>query len=368
MTTHWQLRGGAIGLCLALAAAFGISGRNGFGESSDADVIRTPVREARLDRIPSEGRMPDFDGATGWLDTPPLTAAALRGKVVVVDFWTYSCINWRRQLPYVRAWAERYPELVVLGVHTPEFSFEHDAELVRYAVRTMNVPYPVAIDSDHAIWDAFDNLYWPALYFIDAQGRIRHHQFGEGDYETSEMVIRQLLTEAGHPQSGALAAVDPRGFEAPADVRNLLTPENYIGYARAEGFASPGGAIRGRHTYRFPAVPLRLDEWALAGSWTISAESARADEPGARIAYRFHARDLHVVLGSHASSPVRFRVRIDGHPPGDAHGIDVDDRGNGTITEPRLYQLIRQVGPIEDREIEIELLDASADVFSFTFG
>jgi hypothetical protein len=257
----------------------------------------------------------------------------------------------------------------VIGVHSPEFGFEHATDGVEHAVKAMQIPYPIAIDSDYSIWEAFHNMYWPALYFVDAQGRIRHHQFGEGDYETSEMVIRQLLTEAGHPVDGALAAIDPHGLEAPADLRSLLTPENYIGYARTEGFRSTGGAIRDlRGVYMVPPTPLRLAEWALAGTWTMGRESAILDEPGGRIVYRFHARDLHIVMGPHSSSPVRFRVRIDGQPPGAAHGSDVDDQGNGTITEPRLYQLIRQTAPIRDREFEIELLDAGAEVFSFTFG
>jgi hypothetical protein len=365
---HRKLVGGILGLALAIAAAIGISGRDGFGDS-DAEVIRAPNREARVDRIRTEGRMPEIDGATGWINTTPLEASQLRGKVVVVEFWTYSCINWRRQLPYVRAWAERYPDLVVLGVHTPEFGFEHATDRVQRAVRAMQIPYPIAIDSNYAIWDAFHNMYWPALYFVDAKGRIRHHQFGEGDYETSEMVVRQLLAEAGHPADGALALVDPHGFEAPADLRNLLTPENYVGYARTEGFKSPEGARRDvPSVYVAPPAALHLAEWAVTGTWTMGRESAVLDEAGGRLVYRFHARALHIVMGSHASSPVRFRVLVDGQPPGASHGLDVDDEGNGTITEPRLYQLIRQSAPIRDRELEIEFLDSGAEVFSFTFG
>jgi thiol-disulfide isomerase/thioredoxin len=363
--------GGAVGLALAIAAALGISGRNGLGADPDADVIHPPDREARVDRSRTEGHIPALDGATGWINSPPLTPAGLRGKVVVVDFWTYSCINWRRQLPYVRAWAQRYGDhgLVVIGVHTPEFGFEHDRDGIERAARTMHVPYPIAIDSNYALWEAFDNAYWPALYFVDAKGRIRHHQFGEGDYQTSEMVIRQLLGEAGHPADGALAAVDAQGLEAVADARNLLTPETYIGYARTRGFRSPGDAVRdARSVYAVPSM-LQVAQWALAGAWTMGREAAVVDEAGGRLVYRFHARDLHIVMGAaHASSPVRFRVRIDGHAPGDAHGLDVDDQGNGTITEPRLYQLIRQPAPIGDREFAIEFLDPGAQVFSFTFG
>src|SRR5262245_44704241 len=270
-----RLLGGAIGLAVAIAAAIGISARNGFGEDPDAEAIgapdtatiRPPDREARMDRVRSEGRMPALDGATGWINPPLLTTAGLRGKIVVVDFWTYSCINWRRQLPYVRAWAQRYADrgLVVIGVHTPEFGFEHERDGIERATRTMQIPYPIAIDSNYAIWEAFRNNYWPALYFVDAQGRIRHHQFGEGDYEMSEMVIRQLLAEAGHPADGALVSVVAHGLEAPPDARDLLTPETYVGYARTDGFASPGGAIRDRRSAYMVPSTLRLAQWALAG-------------------------------------------------------------------------------------------------------
>jgi thiol-disulfide isomerase/thioredoxin len=365
-----RLVGGAVGVGLAIAAAIGISGRNGFGGDPDAAVIHPPDQEARMDRIRSEGRMPALDGATGWINTAPLTVSGLRGKVVVIDFWTFSCINWRRQLPYVRAWAQRYADqgLVVIGVHSPEFGFEHDADAVQRAAHTMHVPYPIAIDSKYAIWEAFDNAYWPALYFVDTQGRIRHHQFGEGDYEASEMVIRQLLAEAGHPSDGALASVDAQGLEAPADARSLLTPETYIGYARTHGFQSPGGAVRdARSIYAVPSM-LQVAQWALAGAWTIGREAAVVDEAGGRLVYRFHARDLHIVMGAGHAGAVRFRVRIDGHPPGDAHGLDVDEQGNGTLTEPRLYQVIRQPTPVADREFAIEFLDPGAQVFSFTFG
>jgi thiol-disulfide isomerase/thioredoxin len=382
MVTRRRFAGGVLGLGLAIAAAIGISRRLGLGEDPDAKVISVaedpeaaaihpPDREARMDRIRSEGRMPALDGAVGWINTPPLTTPGLRGKVVVVDFWTYSCINWRRQLPYVRAWAQRYGEqgLVVIGVHSPEFGFEHDPDGVQRAARTIQIPYPIAIDSNYAIWQAFHNNYWPALYFIDAQGRIRHHQFGEGEYETSEMVIRQLLAEAGHPQDGPLVSVDPLGLEAAPDFRDLLTPETYIGYARTHGFESPGGPIRDQRSAYAVPPGLRVGQWALAGTWNVGGESAVLEEAGGRIVYHFHARDLHIVMGpARAGSPVRFRVRIDGRPPGDAHGTDVDDQGNGTITDARLYQLIRQPAPVRDREFEIELLDSGAELFSFTFG
>jgi hypothetical protein len=352
---HKRLLGGFAGLGLAIVAALGLGGRNGFGDDPDIEVMP---------------RMPALAGATGWINTPPLTAAALRGKVVLVEILTYSCINWRRQLPYVRAWAERYAAdgLVVLGVHSPEFGFEHAADNVQRAARTIRIPFPIAIDSDMAIWNALDNSYWPALYFIDAQGRIRHHVFGEGEYESSEMIIRQLLAEAGHPPSGELATIDARGVEAAPDVRNLLTPETYAGYARMRGFASPGGAVRDEGRRYVVPAKLALAQWALAGAWTMGPESAVLDAAGGRVVYRFHARDLHVVMGSHAGTPVRFRVRIDGQPPGASHGEDVDDQGQGTMIEPRLYQLIRQHGPIIEREVEIELPDPGAELFSFTFG
>ena len=310
-----------------------------------------------------------FDGATGWLNSLPLTAADLRGKIVLVNFWTYTCINWLRQLPYVRAWAGKYADhrLVVIGVHTPEFAFEHDLDNVRRAVQDMRIDYPVAIDNDYAVWSAFDNHYWPALYFADAQGRIRHHHFGEGEYQQSEMVIQQLLAEAGPPTRHELVSVEARGVEAPADWASLRSPENYTGYERTENFASPGGAVPGKcHAYR-PAV--RLNHWALSGDWTMEEQAATLNEAGGQIAYRFHARDLNLVMGpATPGTSVRFRVRIDGQPPGAAHGADVDDEGNGTVAEQRLYQLIRQPGPITDRTFEITFLDPGAQAYAFTFG
>jgi len=323
-------------------------------------------------RLPIEGEMPSLAGATEWLNSQPLTAAGLRGKVVVVDFWTYTCINWLRSLPYVRAWAEKYKDrgLVVLGVHTPEFTFEHDVENVRRAAKDMRVGYPVAIDNGYAIWRAFENQYWPALYFVDAQGRVRHHQFGEGEYERSEETIRQLLAEAGVVDIGnSLASVDAPGIEAAADWGSLRSPENYTGYERTENFASPGGARLGeRRVYAAPAR-LALNQWALSGDWTVRREASVLNGANGRIAYRFHARDLHLVMGpATRGASVRFRVLVDGRPPGAAHGVDVDDQGNGTATEQRLYQLIRQPGPIADRQFEIEFLDPGVEAFAFTFG
>jgi len=323
-------------------------------------------------RLPIEGAMPSLGGATGWLNSQPLTAAGLRGKVVLIDFWTYTCINWLRQLPYVRAWAEKYKDqgLVVIGVHTPEFAFERDLDNVRRAARDMRVDYPIAIDNDYAIWRAFNNSYWPALYFVDAQGHIRHHQFGEGAYEESEMILQQLLEEAGNGGIGHdLVSVDARGAEAAADWGSLRSPENYLGYERTENFASPGGALLDeRRVYAAPAR-LRLNHWALSGDWTVEKQATVLNEANGTIAYSFHARDLHLVMGPAArGTSVRFRVLIDGQIPGAAHGIDVDEQGNGTVSEQRLYQLIRQPKPIADRHFEIEFLDLGVEAFAFTFG
>ena len=323
-------------------------------------------------RLPVEGQLPSLDGANGWLNSQPLTAAGLRGKVVLIDFWTYTCINWLRTLPYVRAWAEKYKNqgLVVIGVHTPEFVFEKDVDNVRRAAKDMRVDYPIAIDSDYAIWRAFKNAYWPALYFVDAQGGIRHHHFGEGQYEQSERTIQQLLAEAATGVVGQeLVSVDARGAEAAADWNSLKSPENYVGYDRTENFASPGGAVLDkRRIYAVPAR-LRLNQWALSGDWTVGKQATVLNKANGRIAYRFHARDLHLVMGPAArGTSVRFRVLIDGKPPGAAHGIDVDDQGNGTVKEQRLYQLIRQPRPIAERQFEIEFLDSGVETFAFTFG
>ena len=322
--------------------------------------------------LPVEGELPSFGGATGWLNTPPLTPAGLRGKVVLASFWTYTCINWLRQLPYLRAWAGKYSShgLVVIGVHTPEFSFEHHLDNVRQAVADMRIDYPVATDNNYAVWSAFGNHYWPALYFADAQGRIRHHYYGEGEYQQSEMVIQQLLAEAGLGGAGReLVPVDARGVEAPADWASLRSPENYTGYARTENFASPGGPLPGTpHRYTVPAE-LGLNYWALSGDWTIEEEAATLNTAGGQIAYRFRARDLHLVMGPAApGAPVRFRVLIDGQPPGADHGGDVDERGSGTVTAQRLHQLIRQRGPVTEHTFEITYLDPGVEAYAFTFG
>ena len=323
-------------------------------------------------RLPVEGELPSFGGATGWLNSPPLTVAGLRGKVVLVDFWTYTCINWLRQLPYVRAWAGKYSGhgLVVIGVHTPEFSFERNADNVRQAVQEMRITYPVATDNNYGVWRAFGNHYWPALYFADAQGRIRYHHFGEGEYGQSEMVIQQLLAEAGSTGAGTgLVAVDPHGLEVPADWASLRSPENYTGYERTENFASPGGGVPGKpHVYTVPPR-LGLNQWALSGDWTMEEEAATLNAAGGQIACRFHGRDLNLVMGPAApGTSQRFRVGIDGQPPGQAHGTDTDADGNGTLSQQRTYQLIRQPGPITDRTFEITFPGAGAQAYCFTFG
>jgi thiol-disulfide isomerase/thioredoxin len=335
-------------------------------------AVQLPAEGKR--QLPVEGRLPSLGNATEWLNSEPLTADGLRGKVVLIDFWTYTCINWRRTLPYVRAWAEKYKDhgLVVIGVHSPEFAFEKNVQNVRQAVKEMGIDYPIAIDSDHRIWRDFKNQYWPALYFVDAQGHIRHHQFGEGEYEQSERIIQQLLADAGISGIGHdLASVDARGAEVAADLADLRSPETYVGSELAENFASPGGAVVGqRHVYAAPApAQLGLNHWSLSGDWTVEKPAAVLNQANGRIAYRFHARDLHLIMGpATPGTSVRFRVLIDGQPPGAAHGTDVDDQGNGTVNQQRMYQLIRQPKPIADRQFEIEFLDPGVEVFAFTFG
>jgi thiol-disulfide isomerase/thioredoxin len=350
-------------------AAMAIAGTQlGMISFAKAHSSNTPA----VDRLSVEGKLPSLSGASGWLNSQPLTAANLRGKVVLVDFWTYSCINWRRSLPYVRAWAEKYKDhgLVVIGVHAPEFPFERDVNNVRWAAKDMKIDYPIALDNDYAIWHAFHNEYWPALYFVDAQGRIRHHQFGEGEYQESELIIQQLLAEAGSSGiSRQLVSVDASGAEAAADWGDLRSGENYLGYERTENFASPGGAHSNKS--RVYATPERLgiNHWALTGDWTVEKGSIVLNQANGRIAYCFHARDLHLVMGpATRGTSVQFRVLIDGQPAGAAHGVDLDDQGCGTVTEQRMYQLIRQSEPIIDRQFEIEFTDAGVEAFSFTFG
>lgn len=309
--------------------------------------------------------------ANAWINSEPLTAAELKGKVVLVQFCTYTCINWLRTLPYVRAWAEKYKDkgLVVIGVHTPEFSFEKKIDNVGRAIKEMEIGYPIAIDNDYKIWEGFNNQYWPALYLIDVKGNIRHHQFGEGGYEQSEKIIQQLLNEAGSRNIDSdLVTATPSGFEVPADWSNLKSSENYLGYKRTENFASPNLTHDKQHAYTAP-LPLNLNHWALSGDWTVKGQLITLNKANGRIIYSFHARDLHLVMGpSVAGNKIRFRVLINGKIPGDAHGIDVDEQGNGTVIDQRLYQLVRQRKSISDCEFQIEFFDPGVEGFSFTFG
>jgi thiol-disulfide isomerase/thioredoxin len=338
---------------VALAAA-----RLGLVSTSEANE-REPPHVAALRR------------ATAWLNSPPPSATTLPGKVVLVQFGTYTCINWLRTLPYVRAWDQKYRQgFVVIGVHTPEFAFEKNLDNVRRAVQQMKIEYPIAVDNDYAIWRAFDNRYWPALYFVDARGRLRQHHFGEGEYARSEMTIQRLLAEAGTSSVGAgVVSVAGSGVEAEADWANLRSPEIYLGHDRTDSFSSPGGAALGRRRVYATPTRLGLNQWALAGEWTMANQPAVLSRAPGRIVCRFHARDVHLVMGPlRQESPARFRVSIDGQPPGPAHGLDLDDSGSGTVREQRLYQLIRQPGPIVDRTFEIEFLDAGVEAFAFTFG
>jgi thiol-disulfide isomerase/thioredoxin len=309
--------------------------------------------------------MPALGGATGWLNSEPLGPDELRGRVVLVDFWTFTCINWLRTEPYVRAWSRAYRDdgLVVIGVHTPEFSFEHGIDRVRQAIKEREIDYPVAVDNDYAIWEAFDNHYWPALYFVDSDGVIRDHHFGEGRYEQSERVIQRLLGV-----DRELVSVEGLGLEAEADWDHLRTPETYLGYGRSEDLASPGGAaFDERRGYELPER-LRFNHWALAGEWTIGRENVVLDGAGGSIAYRFHARDAHLVLAAGARQPIPFRVLIDAEAPGSAHGVDVDEDGNGLLREGRLYQLVRQDGEVRERTLDITFDEPGVEAYVFTFG
>jgi thiol-disulfide isomerase/thioredoxin len=310
-------------------------------------------------------RMPSLGGATGWLNSEPLGPAELRGHIVLVDFWTLTCINWLRQEPYVRAWSQVYRDegLIVIGVHTPEFSFEHELDRVRQATKDMAIDYPVAADNDYAIWSAFDNNYWPALYFVDGEGIIRDQHFGEGRYEQSERVIQQLLGVERE-----LVSVEGLGVEAEADWDHLLTLETYLGYERSEHFASPdGAAFDERRAYELPER-LRFNQWALAGEWTIGREQVVLDKAGGSIAYCFHARDAHLVLSPGAREPIPFRVLLDGKAPGPSHGVDIDADGNGLLRDGRLYQLVRQHDAVRERTLEITFLEPGAEAYVFTFG
>lgn len=347
-------------------------GRRHFVETAALAVAASQVSGCIPFGPLDEGALPSFGASSRWLNSAPLEPAGLLGRVVMVNFWTFTCINWLRTLPYIRAWAARYGDhgLVVIGVHTPEFPFEHNVDSVIRSNKAFGIEFPVVIDNDYAIWRAFKNNYWPAFYFADARGRIRHHRFGEGDYERSEAVIRDLLTEAGASlPAEAPLVVEATGVEAPADWRNLKSPENYLGYGRTQNFSSPGGIVRDTpHIYTVPDQRW-LNQWALDGYWRIGQRAATLVSQPGRITCRFHARDLHLVMGPPLqSAPVRFRVLLDDKAPGPAAGTDIDEHGNGTAVDQRLYQLIRQPAPINDRQFEIEFLDPGVEAYAFTFG
>jgi thiol-disulfide isomerase/thioredoxin len=328
-------------------------------EASDQGRTHQGIATAAAD-LRNEGMLPSFEGATTWLNSSPLTPTGLRGRVVLVQFWTYTCINWLRTHPYVRAWATRYRDkgMVVVGVHTPEFAFEHDLDNVQRQAQAMGVDWPIVVDNDYEIWRAFANHYWPALYFVDARGGIRHHRFGEGDYERSEMVVRQLLADAGATSlPEGLSTIDPAGLEVAADWADLGSPETYTGSDQATNFESSNPAM------------LRLNHWSVSGDWTVRPDAVALNKPGGRIAFQFHARDLHLVMGpATRGATVRFRVLLDGTPAGASHGTDVDGEGMGAVQDQRTYQLIRQPKPIADRRFEIEFLDGGVEAFCFTFG
>jgi thiol-disulfide isomerase/thioredoxin len=337
-------------------------------------LIRSIAHRLADERVglPDEGRLASFDGATSWLNSEPLTLDGLRGRVVLVDFWTYTCVNWLRTLPYVRAWDAKYRDhgLTVVGVHTPEFGFERNVYNVTREARSFGVEYPIAIDSNYGVWQAFANHFWPAVYIADTEGRIRYHHFGEGEYAMTEMVIQQLLPDAGAELIDRdLVMVEPRGLEVAADWRTLQSPETYLGYRQSTGFAQDDVArLDEPHVYSAPDR-LPLNSWGLSGTWTVAGHAAVLNEPGGRIAFQFHARDLNLVMGP-SSSPtsVRYRVLLDGQPAGDAHGTDADSVGDATVDAQRTHQLIRQAGGIEDRRFEIEFLDAGVEAYCFTFG
>lgn len=358
----------AMGVDTGLLTRLSLSGTNRI-EQSLLDRFRGGAAKSG-GALAVEGQFPSLAGGTLWLNSPPLTPEQLRGKVVLIDFWTYSCINCLRSLPYVKAWAAKYQDqgLVVIGVHSPEFAFEKVPANVRQAVKDLGVTYPVVLDNDLAIWRAFNNEYWPAHYLIDGQGRIRYHSFGEGDYDTTEKAIRQVLLENGHRVTG-MAEVSARGITAAADMGEVASPETYVGYGRAEHFASAGGfAGDVAHDYTLPHLAT-LNDWGLAGRWTVGEEHATLQAPGGTIAFRFHARDLNLVLRPGVDGhPVRFRVTIDGKAPGKDHGVDTDDHGMGVVSAQRLYQLVRQRGAIGDHTFAIEFLDAGVQAFAFTFG
>jgi cytochrome c biogenesis protein CcdA/thiol-disulfide isomerase/thioredoxin len=370
---EWVRRGLGVAVLAAVAAiAFGVD----TGFLTRISLSRTAsLEQGLIDRLRPvsavEGGVPSLSGAEAWLNSPPLTPEGLKGKVVLIDFWTYSCINCLRAIPYVQAWAEKYKDhgLVVIGVHTPEFAFERKIENVRQAVSDLKIGYPVAIDNEYKIWRAFGNKYWPAHYFIDANGRVRYHHFGEGEYDESERVIQQLLVEAGNGNvPDGLVSVDASGAEAAPSANEDKSPETYLGYDRERGFVPRGGIVHDQ-SYLYEITTPQLNQWSLSGNWTIKSEDATLNKEGGRIIYRFNARDLHLVLGPAADGrPIRFRVTLDGEAPGADHGTDADANGQGVVNEQRLYQLVRQNGAVSDRTFEIEFLDPGVQAYAFTFG
>lgn len=374
----------ALGLDTGILAQFSTASTGGIeqvlvnrlsGKSPNSTVQESgtmKVADKAPGTLPIEGNLPPLDGAVQWLNSPPLDAQALKGKVVLVDFWTYSCINCLRTLPYVKAWAEKYRDqgLVVIGVHAPEFAFERNVANVTKAMKDLGINYPVAIDNDFKIWRAFNNEYWPAHYFADAQGRIRYHHFGEGEYAESERVIQQLLREAGNAKvADGLINASAEGVQLAPDQNEAKSPETYVGYQRMEHFVPDASLVPDKvSAYNAPSQ-LALNDWGLDGQWKVGPEHATSGAPDSRIVYRFHSRDLHLVLGPGADgAPVRFKVLIDGKPPGDAHGMDVTADGTGNVTEQRLYQLVRQTGGVADRTFSIEFLDPGVSAYAFTFG
>ncbi|MFY1663270.1 cytochrome c biogenesis protein DipZ [Pseudomonas sp. Pseu.R1] len=349
-----------------------IPGKDDAGTSMQASGAMMMAAKNSTPSLPVEGQLPSLDGAVQWLNSAPLSAEQLKGKVVLVDFWTYSCINCLRSLPYVKAWAEKYHDqgLVVIGVHAPEFAFERDVKNVTKAMADLGITYPVAIDNNYKIWRAFDNRYWPAHYFIDAKGQIRYHHFGEGAYDESERVIQELLREAGSQQVASdLIDTSGKGVQQAPDMGEVKSPETYLGFERAENFVSPGGAKGDRVASYITPQNLSLNSWGLDGQWNIGSERASLNAANGKIVYRFHARDLHLVLGpGNDGKPVRFKVSIDGKAPGDAHGTDVAPDGSGTVTEQRLYQLVRQPGDVADHTFTIEFSDPGVSAYAFTFG
>ena len=332
-------------------------------------VIGSAVQQMTCAALANEGTLPSLGGATEWINTPPLTSEGLRGKVVLVDFWTYTCANWTRTLPYIRAFAEKYRDqgLVVIGAHTPEFPFEHDVENIRWYSKTMDVNYPIAVDSDYGIWRAFDNNYWPAVYIADADGRIRYHHFGEAAYDEQERVIQRLLRENNKTVNGDLVTVKPRGLEVAADYGTLRSQETYLGYERGDAFA--GDAHQNAAQNYTIAATLQLNQWALGGNWTVRGRPVVLNEPNGKIAFRYHARDVNLIMCPPSKGEsVPFTVRVDGRPPGAGHGEDTDAQGNGVLNRQRCYQLVRLNDRVRDRTFEIEFSQPGVEAYDFTFG